>query len=49
MLNRRGKDLIACPHMNNQHDELAEITAVRFENRVGASLNKKDIITLGVN
>lgn len=44
MLKRRGKDLIAYPHMNNQHDELAEIAAVRFENREGASLIRKNII-----
>ena len=44
VLNRRGKDLIAYPHMNRQHDELAEIAAVRFENREDASLNRKNII-----
>jgi len=33
MLRRRGTDLIAYPDMNGQHDELAEIVAIRFENR----------------
>ena len=44
VLNRRGTDLIAYPDMNNQHDELAEIAAIRFENREGISLPKNNII-----
>jgi len=44
MLTRRGTDLIAYPDMNNQHGELAEIAAIRFENREGISLPKNNII-----
>ncbi|MBM3212276.1 PLP-dependent aminotransferase family protein, partial [Candidatus Poribacteria bacterium] len=44
MLRRRGTDLIAYPDMNGQHDELAEIVAIRFENRECKPLPKKNII-----
>lgn len=44
VLTRRGTDLIAYPDMNDQHGELAEIAAVRFENREGIKIPKENII-----
>lgn len=44
VLTRRGTDLIAYPEMNGQHDELAEIATIRFENREGIPLPKNNII-----
>ncbi|MFC1719233.1 PLP-dependent aminotransferase family protein, partial [Candidatus Poribacteria bacterium] len=44
MLTRRGTDLIAYPDTNGQHDDLAEIAAIRFENREGVPLPKENII-----
>lgn len=44
VLTRRGTDLIAYPDSNGQHDELAEIAAVRFERREGIPLPLKNII-----
>ena len=44
VLTRRGTDLIAYPHMNDQHDELTEIAAIRFGNREGVPLPKENIV-----
>lgn len=48
-LRRRGTDLIAYPHMNDQHAELAQVAAARFTyregpNALGPSLPVEDII-----
>lgn len=44
ILTRRGTDLIAYPDSNGQHDDLAEIAAIRFENRESVPLLKENII-----
>jgi len=44
VLTRRGTDLIEYPESNGQHDELAEIASIRFENREGIPLPRKDVV-----
>ena len=44
VLTRRGTDLIGYPDMNDQHGELADVAAMRFENREGIPLPKNNII-----
>lgn len=44
VLRRRGTDLIAYPHMLDQHAELAQVASTRFENREGVPLPVEDIV-----
>jgi uroporphyrinogen decarboxylase len=44
VLTRRGRDMIAYPHQVDQHDELRQVAATRFEQREGVAMPEENIV-----